>query len=321
MVGEVPYRSGPRMIFSTVSWKPCAEPLATNASDIPNTTAADAMRRMWFSRWWHGASALICAAVTACTSEPPLRFGTTFTVQQSGSLELLDSLTDSAPARFVTIVGPSGQILRSAAAGDLDVVLTHAPALERRWLQERWTMRCPFLLSQFAIVGPAADPAKVGAAASAPDALRRIQRTGAIFVSRGDSSGTHERELAIWKAAGITPEPSELYFEAGGDQASTLRLADSWGGYALADLPTLARQRDLRLSVIFRRDSLLANPYTLYTVRADSGHAAATTFGGWLMIAWRTRVLALRLADGTPAFTEPLFTVPAPGGPACQVRS
>ena len=232
-----------------------------------------------------------------------MRFGTTYTVQQSGSLELLDSLSDSAPARFVTVVGPSGQILRSASAGDLDVVLTHAPALERRWLEGHWTMRCPFLVSQFAVVGPATDPAAVAKAASAADALRRIQRTGAIFVSRGDSSGTHERELAIWKAAGITPEPSELYFEAGGDQASTLRLADSWGAYALADLPTLTRQRDLRISVLFRRDSLLANPYTLYTVRADSGHAAAATFAAWLMTAWRARILALRLADSTPAFT------------------
>ena len=211
-------------------------------------------------RGWGG---LICAALTACTSDPPLRFGTTYTVQQSGSLEVLDALVDSAPVRFATVIGPSGQILRSAAAGDLDVILTHAPALERRWLEGRWTSRCPFAVSQFAVVGPQADPAAVAKAASAPDAFRRIQRSGAIFVSRGDSSGTHERELAIWTAAGITPEPSELYFEAAGDQASTLRLADSWGAYAVADLPTLARQKDLRLSVLFRRDSLLANVYTL----------------------------------------------------------
>lgn len=245
-----------------------------------------------------------------------MRFGTTYTVQQSGSLELLDSLADSAPGgvRFATVIGPSGQILRSAAAGDLDVVLTHAPVLEGRWLEGRWTSRCPFAVSQFVVVGPQADPAAVARATSAPDALRRIQRSGAIFVSRGDSSGTHERELAIWRAAGITPEPSELYFEAAGDQASTLRLADSWGAYALADLPTLARQKDLRVSVLFRRDSLLANAYTLYTVRSDSGHAAAAAFSAWLMAAWRNRVLALRLPDGTPAFVQPAETCHSPPG-------
>lgn len=245
-----------------------------------------------------------------------MRFGTTYTVQQSGSLELLDALADSAPGgvRFITVVGPSGQMLRSAAAGDLDVVLTHAPALEQRLLAGHWTTRCPFATSRFAVVGPQSDPALVAKATSAPDAFRRIQRSGAIFVSRGDSSGTHERELAIWRAAGITPEPSELYFEAAGDQASTLRLADSWGGYALADLPTLTRQKDLRLSVLFRRDSLLANVYTLYTVRVDTVRAAAAAFSAWLMAAWRSRVLALRLADSTPAFdapAEPCHSAPA----------
>lgn len=250
---------------------------------------------------WRGA--LICAGAAACTSEPPLRLGTTYTVQQSGALALLDSLADSAPARFVVVVGPSGQILRSAAAGDLDVVLTHAPALERRWLDGHWTTRCPFVESRFALVGPAADPAAIERATSVADAMRRIVASGAIFVSRGDSSGTHERELALWKTAGITPSPSELYFEAAGDQASTLRLANNWGAYALADLPTLARQRDLGLSVLFRRDSLLANPYTLFTVRSDSTSPGAAPFAAWLMTAWRPRILALRLADSTPAFT------------------
>jgi tungstate transport system substrate-binding protein len=263
---------------------------------------------MRLSGLWRGA--LICAAAAACTSEPPLRFGTTYTVQQSGALALLDSLADSAPARFAVIVGPSGQMLRSAAAGDLDMVLTHAPALESRWLEGHWTRRCPFAESHFAVVGPAADPAGVASASGAADAFRRIARSGAIFISRGDSSGTHERELAIWRAAGLTPEPGDTYFEAGGDQASTLRLADSWGAYALADLPTLARQPDLGLSVLLRRDSLLANRYTLYTVRSDSARPAAATFMEWLMTAWRPRVLAMRLADSTPAFT------PSPDG--CQ---
>jgi tungstate transport system substrate-binding protein len=226
-------------------------------------------------------------------------------VQASGALAILDALADSAPTRFVVVVGPSGQILRSAAAGDLDVVLTHAPALEHRWLDGHWTSRCPFVESQFAVVGPAADPAGVARATSAADAFRRIKAAGVIFVSRGDSSGTHERELALWKAAGVRPEPSDLYFEAGGDQASTLRLASNWGAYALADLPTFARQRDLGLSVLFRRDSLMANAYTLYTVRLDTGDARTTSFGAWLLSVWRARILDLQLADSSPAFTQP----------------
>lgn len=288
------------MMFSTVSRNPCPRASAGAPSRI-TTTATDHVRRMIISPL--ARAALICALAAACTSKPPLRVGTTTTVQQSGALDELDSLADAAPARFAVVIGPSGQILRSAAAGDLDVVLVHAPALEQRVLAGHWTRRCPFGASRFGIVGPRADPAHAAQAASAPAALRRIRASGAMFVSRGDSSGTHEKERTLWRAAGVEPEPSDTYFETGGDQATTLRLADEWGAYALADLPTLAHQRGLALAVLFARDSLLANPYTLYVVRADSGVAArADTLAQWLMARWRPRVLALRLADGTPAF-------------------
>jgi tungstate transport system substrate-binding protein len=229
-----------------------------------------------------------------------LRFGTTFTVQQSGALASLDSL--AAPARFVTVIGPSGLMLRSAAAGDLDVVLTHAPALEARVLEGRWLRRCPFVTSRFAVVGPAPDPAAVARAASAADAFRRIARAEALFVTRGDSSGTHERERAVWRAAGVDPEPEVWYLESGSDQATTLRLAAEWGAYALADLPTLARQRDLAVTVLFTRDTVLVNRYTLYVVRVEPAPVAAAAFASWVLAQWRPRVIGLRLADGTPAF-------------------
>jgi tungstate transport system substrate-binding protein len=262
------------------------------------------------SRWWRvarGGGALICALLQACTSEPPIRIGTTFTVQQSGALALLDSMTDSAPARFAVVIGPSGQVLRAASEGNLDLVLAHAPALERRFLDGRWTRRCPFATSHFAIVGPKADPAHVAQAPSIVDAMRGIASRGAMFVSRGDSSGTHEKELALWKAAGLARERGDTYFETGGDQASTLRLADEWGAYALADLPTFARQQDLTLAVLFVRDSLLGNPYTLYVLRPDSagpgGPGVRDSLAAWLLSAWRRRVVALRLRDSTPAFS------------------
>jgi tungstate transport system substrate-binding protein len=252
-----------------------------------------------------GRGALICAIAAACTSKPPVRVGTTYTVQQSGALDLLDALKDSAPARFVVAIGPSGQMLRSAAAGDLDIVLAHAPAQEARILAGRWSRRCPFGASRFAIVGPRSDPAQVAAATSAVDAMRRLARSGAMFVSRGDSSGTHEKERALWRLAGLDPQPGgETYFETGGDQATTLRLANEWGAYALADLPTLARQHGLALAVLFANDPSLANPYTLYVVRADSVAPGADSVASWMLARWRPRVLALRLADSTPAFSS-----------------
>ncbi|HXM38430.1 MAG TPA: substrate-binding domain-containing protein [Gemmatimonadales bacterium] len=249
---------------------------------------------------------LLCAGSVACTgkpAEPPLRLGTTYTVEQSGALALLDSLKPSVPLRVV--VGASGQILRSAAAGDLDVVLTHAPSLEQRLLLTpgHAALRCPFVASRFAIVGPAADPARVAAARTAAEAFQRIATARAAFVSRGDSSGTHVKELSLWKAAGLSPgERDSWYVQAGVDQAATLRIADERHAYALADLPTFTRLRDLDLQVLFAADTVLANPYTLYVMRSPSAHPAAARFAAWALTDWRARLLALRLSGGAAAF-------------------
>jgi tungstate transport system substrate-binding protein len=255
-----------------------------------------------------GLVVLFCTAFAACTRETQataLRLGTTSTVEQSGALALLDSL--HPPVAVRVIIASSGQILRSAAAGDLDVVVTHAPNLEQRLLVDpgHAELRCPLVASRFAIVGPAADPAQTGMAASAADAFRRIAETRAPFVSRADSSGTHVKELALWSAAGLPTGPrASWYVQAGVDQAATLRLADERAAYALADLPTftrLAARLDLR--VLFTADSTLNNPYTLYVIRSASEHSGATRFSSWALADWRARLLALRLSDGAAAFT------------------
>ena len=251
----------------------------------------------------------MCASLGACTSgERPLRLGTTHTVEQSGALVLLDSL--GPPFAIATVIGPSGQILHAGARGDLDVVLTHAPSLEARLViaPGHVVLRCPFVVSRFAIVGPPNDPAGVRAAAGAADALRRIASRRALFVSRGDSSGTHTRELELWAAAGLNPHDSAWYIESGTDQAATLTLADERRAYALADLPTVARVPRLALGPLLADDSALANPYTLYVTRGSARGADAERLVGWALEHWRPRLVSLQLPDGTPAFT------PAAGG-------
>jgi tungstate transport system substrate-binding protein len=251
---------------------------------------------------------LVCAALGACTSETrpqPLRLGTTYTVEQSGALALLDSL--HPPASLRLILGPSGQILRSAANGDLDVVLTHAPSLEQRLLiaPGRVATRCPLVASRFAIVGPAADPVQVSRASSAADAFHRIAAARATFVSRGDSSGTHVKELSLWKAARVAPPPGprdRWYVQAGVDQAATLRIAEERDAYALADLPTFTRLTGLASRVLFTADTALGNPYTLYVIRSASAHPAGARFASWALSDWRPRLLALRLPGGEAAF-------------------
>ncbi len=250
------------------------------------------------------ASAVLVLTGLACHRAPatrPIRFGTTTTVQQSGMLALAESLWTGA--RLSTIIGPSGQILHAAAQGDLDVVLTHAPALEAKLLAgTSGLVRCPFVTSRFAIVGPLDDPAQVATARTAAEAMQRIAGRSARFVSRGDASGTHERELAQWRAAGIDPHGHAWYIESGADQTTTLRIADERGAYALADLPTFGRIPGVALRRLFDADTALVNRYTLYLVPGQPAHPAARPFLDWALDNWRARVLALRLSDGTPAF-------------------
>ncbi len=252
---------------------------------------------------------ILASAITlACTRESraaPLRLGTTTTVEQSGVLALLNSLEPRITLDVV--VGPSGQILRSAAAGDLDVVLTHAPGLEQRLLiaSGRAAWRCPFVASRFAVVGPGTDPAHVRSAPTAADAFRRIAASRSSFISRGDSSGTHLKELALWQAAGVAPPPGTRdiwYIQAGVDQAATLHLADERHAYALADLPTFTRLTGIELRVLFSADTALSNPYTLYVIRSARADSDATRFSAWALADWRARLLSLRLPGGEPAF-------------------
>src|SRR6266702_4731184 len=165
--------------------------------------------------------AAVFLMAAACRAGPaPLRLGTTYTVQQSGTLAVLESLW-TGPPPFTTVVAPSGQILRAAANGDLDVVITHAPALEQRLLVGPGyaLLRCPLAASRFAVVGPAADPARVATAATAAEAFRRIAGAGGPFVSRGDSSGTHVKELALWRAARVAPAARWSLASAAGQAA------------------------------------------------------------------------------------------------------
>lgn len=260
--------------------------------------------------------ALIYLAQTACTrggQAASIRLGTTTTVEQSGALAVLDSLRPPTPLRV--IVGPSGTIIRSAAAGDLDVIVTHAPSLEQRLLIDpgHAALRCPFVVSRFAVVGPPGDPARVKNAATAAEAFRRIASAHASFVSRGDSSGTHVKELALWKVAGLAPAypHDHWYVQAGGDQTATLRIADERRAYALADLPTFTRLVGVELHVLFTADTALGNPYTLYVIRSASVNNGAAQFATWALGDWRARLLAVRLPDGVPAFMPPAPTSPS----------
>src|SRR6185503_9994764 len=133
----------------------------------------------------------------------------------------------------------TGQALALAARGEADVTLAHAPSVERKYVDEgKMQNRRLVMYNDFIIIGPEADPAGIKGEKSAAAALKKIAEKGARFVSRGDKSGTHVLELALWKLAGVTPA-APWYIESGQGMGATLGIADDRSAYTLTDRATL----------------------------------------------------------------------------------
>ena len=144
------------------------------------------------------------------------------------------------------------------------------------------------LFNDFLIVGPREDPAGVGEARDARDAMRRIATLGATFLSRGDESGTHERERALWRQAGVQPEGERLVV-AGAGMGQTLRIASGTGAYTLTDRGTFeALRASVNLEILHEGDERLLNTYA---VLADPGRVRGQRFATWLAEGEGQRVL------------------------------
>jgi tungstate transport system substrate-binding protein len=154
----------------------------------------------------------------------------------------------------------------------------------------------------FVMVGPPADPAQVRAAENAASAFQRIARANVTFVSRGDESGTHEREIELWNRAGIRPPPDRLLISGRG-MALALRHANEVSGYTLCDEGTFRQfERIVGLVILFSGDPVLKNTYSVVHSEAN---ARAARFAAWLTDgAGRDRITAYEIT-GRPAFTVP----------------
>ena len=157
----------------------------------------------------------------------------------------------------------SGKSLQLLKDKQVDMIMLHTPAAEKKAVQEGWAIDRTLLGSnEFYIVGPASDPAKIAAATSAVDAYRRIATTQAKFFSRGDNSGTHKKELAIWKEANIQPE-GPWYIVTKDFMAATLKRADQEKGYFMVDSSTWVAENKAapNLKILYKGDKLLVNTY------------------------------------------------------------
>jgi tungstate transport system substrate-binding protein len=235
---------------------------------------------------------LVLLAAAACgsrecgsaSSRGTLTLATTTSVSNSGLLDaLLVAYRESSGVNVQPQLAGSGLALKMLAEKHADVVITHAPAAEEAALRQniRWDYR-KIMFNDFVLVGPADDPAKVEEASNIVDAMRRIAASQSRFISRGDQSGTHEREQQLWARGRVTPVQERLVV-AGAGMGSTLRIASESGAYTLTDRATYAQLAgSLKLSVLFEGGPLLLNTYAVLFDPDASARQGGKAFAAWL---------------------------------------
>ena len=182
----------------------------------------------------------------------------------------------------------TGKALKLSENGDVDLVMVHAPTAETAFMEAGYGVnRRPFMKNDFVIVGPSEDPAGVSKAASLDQALDKIKKSkAAVFVSRGDDSGTHKKELALWPRVSGHP-PADRYLEIGQGMEAALRMADEKMAYTLSDRGTyLALKKSLDLAVLFAGAPELDNQYSVIATNParypDKNYVGAMVFIGWV---------------------------------------
>ncbi len=240
---------------------------------------------------------------------------TTTSTQDSGLLDVLVPMFEKKTGLTVkTISVGTGQALALAARGEADVTLAHAPSVERRYVEEgKLLNRRLVMYNDFVIIGPEDDPARIKGMPKAVDALRRIAETQSRFVSRGDKSGTHTLETALWKQAGLEPKGA-WYIESGQGMGQTLGIAEERRAYTITDRGTwLAFQKRVSLPVLVEKDRPLLNLYSVMEVNPANGPrinaAGGKAFADFMLSA---EVQAVIKVFGADKFGRPLF-VPVAG--------
>lgn len=240
------------------------------------------MRTPRFSGWtWLIAASLACAGLQAT---PPVKkaviLATTTSTQDSGLLdELIPRFEKQTGYVVKTIAVGSGQAIAMGKKGEADVLLVHSPDAEKALMAEGSGVNRRIVMhNDFVLLGPAADPAKVrgkGAAA----ALQAIAAGHALFISRGDNSGTHAQEKKLWTAAGLKPEGA-WYQQTGLGMGQTLAVAAEKRAYTLSDRGTyLALRKKLGLEILSEGDAALLNVYHVIEVN-PARHPKVNTPGG-----------------------------------------
>jgi tungstate transport system substrate-binding protein len=197
---------------------------------------------------------------------------TTTSTQDTGLLDVLVPLFEKKTGYAVkTIAVGSGQAMAMGRRGEADVLLVHSPEDEEAFVNEGFGVHRRIVMhNDFVLVGPPGDGAKVKGEKSIAVAFKKIASAGAVFVSRADKSGTHVKELAIWKEAGADPGGQSWYLETGTGMGQTLSVASEKDAYTLSDRGTyLALKKNLHLVVLVEGDATLLNVYHVIQVNTE----------------------------------------------------
>lgn len=253
----------------------------------------------------------ITPAAAASHKQKNIILSTTTSTQDSGLLDVLIPIFEKKTGYFVkTIAVGSGQAMAMGQKGEADVLLVHSPAAEKKFIAEGYGINRRLVMhNDYIIVGPKADPAKIMGTKSAVEAFKKIAAANAIFMSRGDNSGTNSKEKEIWKTAGIKAEGQKWYQQTGLGMGQTLGVAAEKKAYTLADRGTyLALKKNLGLDILAEGDGILLNIYHVIEVNPAKwpkvNAAGAKAFADFVVSKQTQEVIK---TFGVEKFGSPLF--------------
>ncbi len=258
-------------------------------------------------------AALAVSAPFACAAES-IKMSTTTSTRDSGLLDtLLPEFKKDTGIEVMVIAKGTGAAIRDGVDGNVDVIFVHDPEREKKFVADGYgTKRYEVMHNDFVLLGPAKDPAGVKGQKSVLEALKRIAAKKAPFISRGDDSGTHAKELELWKKTGLPLAKSSQTMKKGGKDVTvsyevpqgpwylsigqgmgkTLLMAEEKQGYTLSDRGTFIQQKfgkkpPIALEIVLEGDTGLFNPYGVIPVNPQKHPSAktgpATKFAEWLV--------------------------------------
>jgi len=238
-----------------------------------------------------------------------LRLATTTSTDNSGLLKVILPQFEAKYGLKVRVIAVgTGKALKLGENGDADVLLVHAPALELAFMEAgHGVNRRKVMHNDFLVVGPTADPARIHGSRDAVAAFKQIADKGAKFISRGDKSGTEEKEMSFWPLTGVEPVGAAWYVSAGLGMGEVLTMAAELQGYTLTDRGTYAAYRAKSgLQVMVEGDPRLFNPYSVIAVNPakypDIDFKDATSFSDWITSAEGQKAISDFRIDGEQVF-------------------